>query len=93
MQKYQAKEPKENKPARPVSAVVRNKQPDVKAAGRPVSANDANRAPLAAQPANLALDAAKQGAMERYVCVKCYLSWLKERKGKTISEKFKILSS
>ncbi|XP_044167159.1 serine/threonine-protein kinase Nek1-like [Acropora millepora] len=65
MQKYQAKEPKENKPARPVSAVVRNKQPDVKAAGRPVSANDANRAPPAAQPANLALDAAKQGAMER----------------------------
>ena len=75
MQKYQAKEPKENKPARPVLAVVRNKQPDVKAAGRPVSANNANRAPPAAQPAaNLAADAAKQGAMERYVCVKCHLS-------------------
>ena len=63
MQKYQAKESKENKPARPVSADVRNRQPEVKVAGRPVSANDANKVP----PANLARDAAKQGAVERLV--------------------------
>lgn len=65
MQKYQVKESKENKAARPVSADVRNRQPEVKVAGRPVSANDANRVPPAAQPANLARDAAKQGAVER----------------------------
>ena len=70
MQKYQGKagdkESKENKPARPMSADERNRQPApaVKVAGRPVSANEANRAP-AANPVNLAWDAAKQGQVDR----------------------------
>lgn len=68
MQKYQAqsgdKESKENKPARPLSADERNRQPAVKVAGRPVSAVEANRE-LPVNPANLAWDAAKQGAANR----------------------------
>ena len=68
MHKYQAKadnkEPKEKKPARPVSADERHREPNVKVAGRPVSANEANRAPPA-RPANLAWDAAKQGEVDR----------------------------
>ena len=75
MQKYQAKgnenESKENKPARPLSAEERKKQAAVKVAGRPVSANEANRAP-AGYPVNLALDAAKQGQADRWVMVYKY---------------------
>ena len=72
MQKYQEKagdkEFKENKPARPYSADNRNRQPNVavKGAGRPVSANEANRAP-AGNPVNLAWNAAKQGQVDRWV--------------------------
>lgn len=69
MQKYQAKgndkESKENKPARPLSAEERNTPAAVKVAGRPVSANEANRAP-AGNPVNLAWDAAKQGQADRW---------------------------
>ena len=72
MHKYQEKagdkESKENKPARPYSADNRNRQPNaaIKGAGRPESANDANRAP-AANPVSLAWNAAKQGQADRWV--------------------------
>ena len=74
MQKYQVKgddnkskenKSKENKPARPLSAEEPRKAPAVQVAGRPVSANEANRG--SAHHGNAAWDAAKRGEADRLV--------------------------